>query len=124
MSAKDPNDLSDFTMVELFRLEHIAAHAANVGEDFVVVEEVDALPRRQVLVPPRRRFHVLVTELGAETQVRKHGIEHYLDLVRAKRIDLSGMLTHTFRLDAWREAFSILATQADSGAIKVAFDFR
>ena len=28
--------------------------------------------------------------------VRKHGIEHYLDLVQAGRIDLTGMLTHTF----------------------------
>ena len=40
------------------------------------------------------------------------------------RIDLTGMLTHTFRLDQWRDAFSMLATQENSGAIKVAFDFR
>jgi len=56
--------------------------------------------------------------------VRKHGIQHYLDLVQAGRVDLTGMLTHTFRLDRWREAFTALATQAESGAIKVAFDFR
>jgi threonine dehydrogenase-like Zn-dependent dehydrogenase len=56
--------------------------------------------------------------------VRKHGIEHYLDLVESGRIDLTGMLTHTFRLDQWREAFAALATQDQSGAIKVAFDFR
>lgn len=56
--------------------------------------------------------------------VRKHGIEHYLDLARAGRVDLSGMLTHTFRLDDWLEAFTALATQEESGAIKVAFDFR
>jgi threonine dehydrogenase-like Zn-dependent dehydrogenase len=55
--------------------------------------------------------------------VRKHGIEHYLDLVAAGRIDLNGMLTHTFPLDAWRDAFTALATQDQSGAIKVAFDF-
>jgi threonine dehydrogenase-like Zn-dependent dehydrogenase len=55
---------------------------------------------------------------------RKHGIQHYLDLVQARRIDLTGMLTHTFRLEQWREAFVALATQGDSGAIKVAFDFR
>jgi threonine dehydrogenase-like Zn-dependent dehydrogenase len=56
--------------------------------------------------------------------VRKHGIAHYLDLAEAGRVDLSGMLTHTYRLDEWRDAFTVLATQADSGAIKVAFDFR
>jgi threonine dehydrogenase-like Zn-dependent dehydrogenase len=56
--------------------------------------------------------------------VRRHGIAHYLRLVEDGRIDMTGMLTHTFRLDQWREAFIALATQADSGAIKVAFDFR
>ena len=56
--------------------------------------------------------------------VRRHGIEHYLRLVADGRIDLTGMLTHTFRLDDWREAFTALATQEQSGALKVAFDFR
>jgi threonine dehydrogenase-like Zn-dependent dehydrogenase len=56
--------------------------------------------------------------------VRQHGIEHYLDLVREGRVDLTGMLTHTFDLDRWRDAFTALATQDDSGAVKVAFDFR
>jgi threonine dehydrogenase-like Zn-dependent dehydrogenase len=56
--------------------------------------------------------------------IRRHGIAHYLQLVEDGRIDMRGMLTHTFRLDDWREAFTALATQADSGAIKVAFDFR
>ncbi len=56
--------------------------------------------------------------------VRKHGIAHYLDLVADGRVDLNGMLTHTFRLDDWREAFTALATQDQSGAIKVAFEFR
>ncbi len=56
--------------------------------------------------------------------VRKHGIEHYLDLVSSGAVDLTGMLTHTFPLDDWRGAFGALATQDQSGAIKVAFDFR
>jgi threonine dehydrogenase-like Zn-dependent dehydrogenase len=56
--------------------------------------------------------------------VRKHGIDHYLELVSTGRVDLDGMLTHTFPLDAWRDAFSALATQDQSGAIKVAFEFR
>ena len=56
--------------------------------------------------------------------VRQHGIAHYLDLVSDGRIDLSGMLTHTFALDDWRNAFVALATQDQSGAIKIAFDQR
>jgi threonine dehydrogenase-like Zn-dependent dehydrogenase len=56
--------------------------------------------------------------------VRKHAMEHYLQLVSEGRIDLSGMLTHTFRLSEWKEAFLALATQDESGAIKAAFDFR
>ncbi|HEX5614699.1 MAG TPA: zinc-binding dehydrogenase [Acidimicrobiia bacterium] len=56
--------------------------------------------------------------------VRKHAIEHYLDLVRDGRVDISPMLTHTFRLDEWRDAFTTLARQDRTGAIKVAFDFR
>jgi len=53
--------------------------------------------------------------------VRQHGIAHCLDLVADGRVDLSPMLTHTFGLDEWREAFEVLATQGASGAIKVAF---
>ena len=56
--------------------------------------------------------------------VRKHGIEHYLDLVATDRVDLTGMLTHTFRLEDWREAFLTIANQGETGAIKVAFDLR
>ena len=56
--------------------------------------------------------------------VRKHGIEHFFDMVGSGRIDLAPMLTHTFRLEQWREAFTSLADQATPGAIKVAFDNR
>jgi threonine dehydrogenase-like Zn-dependent dehydrogenase len=34
------------------------------------------------------------------------------------------MLTHTFRLDQWREAFLTIANQGATGAIKVAIDQR
>ena len=34
--------------------------------------------------------------------VRKHGIAHYLRLASEGRIDMTGMLTHTFRLEQWR----------------------
>jgi threonine dehydrogenase-like Zn-dependent dehydrogenase len=56
--------------------------------------------------------------------VRMHGIEHYLRLVEQGRVDLTGMLTHTFPLERWREAFTTIANQGDTGAIKVAFDLR
>jgi threonine dehydrogenase-like Zn-dependent dehydrogenase len=53
--------------------------------------------------------------------VRQHAIRHYLDLVVDGRVDLSGMLTHQFPLDHWHEALRALATQDESGAVKVAF---
>jgi threonine dehydrogenase-like Zn-dependent dehydrogenase len=55
---------------------------------------------------------------------RQHGIRHYLDLVEAGRVDLSGMLTHTFPLERWWDAFATIAHQGETGAIKVAFDLR
>jgi threonine dehydrogenase-like Zn-dependent dehydrogenase len=56
--------------------------------------------------------------------VRKHGIAHYLDLAASGRVDLTGMLTHTFPLGQWRHAWETLIDQEHTGAIKVAFDFR
>jgi threonine dehydrogenase-like Zn-dependent dehydrogenase len=56
--------------------------------------------------------------------VRKHAMEHYLDLVRAGRVDVSAMLTHRFPIDEWRAAFTAIARQDETGAIKVAFDYR
>jgi threonine dehydrogenase-like Zn-dependent dehydrogenase len=56
--------------------------------------------------------------------VRQHAIAQYLQLVDDGRIDLDGLLTHTFALDGWRDAFRTLIDQGTTGAIKVAFDFR
>jgi threonine dehydrogenase-like Zn-dependent dehydrogenase len=55
---------------------------------------------------------------------RRHGIEHYLAMAASGRVNLRPMLTHVFRLAQWREAFATLATQGDTGAIKVAIDHR
>ncbi|MBV8980303.1 MAG: alcohol dehydrogenase catalytic domain-containing protein [Acidimicrobiia bacterium] len=55
---------------------------------------------------------------------RQHAIAHYLDLVQQGRVDITAMLTHTFPLEEWREAFSTIARQGETGAIKVAFDQR
>jgi threonine dehydrogenase-like Zn-dependent dehydrogenase len=54
----------------------------------------------------------------------QHGMAHYLDLVGSGRVDLDGLLTHTFPLEQWHDAFGALADQGTSGAIKVAFDLR
>jgi threonine dehydrogenase-like Zn-dependent dehydrogenase len=55
--------------------------------------------------------------------VRQHAMAHYLDLVRDGRIDLTGMLTHTFALERWRDAFTTIIEQGTTGAIKCAFQF-
>ena len=55
---------------------------------------------------------------------RRHAFEHFFALLQDGRIDLTGMLTHQFRLPEWREAFTSIVNQGDTGAIKVAFDFR
>jgi threonine dehydrogenase-like Zn-dependent dehydrogenase len=56
--------------------------------------------------------------------VRRHGIQHHLDLVAAGRVDLTPMLTHSFRLDEWRDAMVCIADQGSTGAIKVTIDQR
>ncbi|MHB1503120.1 MAG: zinc-dependent alcohol dehydrogenase [Acidimicrobiales bacterium] len=56
--------------------------------------------------------------------VRQHAISHYLDMVAAGEIELSGMLTHRFALGRWWDAVLALARQQESGAIKVAFEPR
>jgi threonine dehydrogenase-like Zn-dependent dehydrogenase len=56
--------------------------------------------------------------------VRRHAMEHYFDLVASGRIDIRPMLTHTFRLAEWRDAFATIADQGSTGAVKVAFDHR
>lgn len=62
-----------------------------------------------------------VEEVGG---VRKHAIAHYLDWAATGGIDVSDMLTHTFTLDTWRDAFGAIARQGETGTIKVAFDYR
>ncbi len=62
-----------------------------------------------------------VEEVGGR---RKHAIAHYLDLAADGRVDLRPMLTHTFPLQRWRDAFLAIANQGESGAIKVAIDQR
>jgi len=55
---------------------------------------------------------------------RVHAFDHFFALLADGRIDVSGLLTHRFALDQWREAFAALVDPGRSGAIKVAFDLR
>ena len=55
---------------------------------------------------------------------RAHAMEHFLRLADAGRLDVDGVVTHRFALDDWREAFRTLALQAETGAVKVTFDYR
>ena len=54
--------------------------------------------------------------------VRRHGIEHYLDMAASGEVDLVKMVTHEFGLSEWQDAFAALGDQATSGAIKVTID--
>jgi len=55
---------------------------------------------------------------------RAHAMEHYFDLVLDGRVDIAPMLTHTFALADWRQAFRTIIDQGTTGAVKVAFDLR
>lgn len=61
---------------------------------------------------------------GAETfeGVRKHAMEHYVDLCESGAVDLAFLVTHRFALDDWRQAFRT-AMHKKTGCIKVAFSF-
>lgn len=50
-----------------------------------------------------------------------HTYEVVFELIARKKLDLTGLLTHRFRIDQYREAFATLAGRSRTGAIKVAF---
>jgi threonine dehydrogenase-like Zn-dependent dehydrogenase len=53
--------------------------------------------------------------------VRRHAIEHYLDLVGDGRIDLTSMVTHRYPLEDWWGALKTLARPEESGVLKATF---
>jgi threonine dehydrogenase-like Zn-dependent dehydrogenase len=61
---------------------------------------------------------------GVETfrGVRKHAMEHYVDLCAAGEVDLGFLVTHRYSLDEWKAAFST-AIAKTTGCVKVAFAF-
>jgi threonine dehydrogenase-like Zn-dependent dehydrogenase len=54
--------------------------------------------------------------------VRKHAMEHYVDLCASGEVDLGFLVTHRYPLDDWRRAFDT-AMRKTSGCVKVAFAF-
>lgn len=54
---------------------------------------------------------------------RQHAMRHYFDLVREKRVDVTPILTHRFRLEQYKDAFRAAHEQGESGAVKVLFEF-
>ena len=55
--------------------------------------------------------------------VKKHAMLHYFDLIRAKKIDVTPILTHRFDLDGYKDAFLYCHNQGEHGALKVLFEF-
>ncbi len=53
----------------------------------------------------------------------KHAIEHYFDLARGKRVDVTPILTHRFTLEDYREAFRCAHEQGTHESVKILFDF-
>ena len=50
-----------------------------------------------------------------------HTYELVFDLIQQGKLDLTGLLTHRFRIEQYREAFETLLNRGRNGAIKVAF---
>jgi threonine dehydrogenase-like Zn-dependent dehydrogenase len=54
---------------------------------------------------------------------RQHAMEWYLEFVRTKRVDVTPIITHRYRLDDYREAFMACYDQGKSSAVKVLFEY-
>ena len=52
---------------------------------------------------------------------RRHAIDHYLQLVQDRRIDLCDMVTHHFALEGWWDALKALSRPEVSGVVKATF---
>ena len=54
--------------------------------------------------------------------VRKHAMEHYVDLCASGAVDLGFLVTHRYPLEEWKAAFDT-AIKKTTGCVKVAFTF-
>jgi threonine dehydrogenase-like Zn-dependent dehydrogenase len=53
---------------------------------------------------------------------RQHAMRHYFDLIRERKIDVTPIITHRFRLEDYRDAFLTTHAQGKHEAVKVLFD--
>jgi threonine dehydrogenase-like Zn-dependent dehydrogenase len=72
-----------------------------------------------------------LTVLGAYGRQKEHYQDRRVDtyrlvheLMAAGKLDVRGLLTHTFRLGDYRQAMTVAMNKARHQAVKVAFDFR
>ncbi len=55
---------------------------------------------------------------------RQHAMQWYFELLHSKRLDVTPIITHRYRLDAYKDAFMTCWDQGKTGAVKVLFEFR
>jgi threonine dehydrogenase-like Zn-dependent dehydrogenase len=54
---------------------------------------------------------------------RQHAMEWYFEFLRTKRLDVTPIITHRYRLDDYKDAFLTCWNQGKTGAVKVLFEF-
>jgi len=54
---------------------------------------------------------------------RQHAMEWYFELIHTKKIDVTPILTHRYRLGEYKDAFLACYDQGASRAVKVVFEF-
>lgn len=55
---------------------------------------------------------------------RQHAMQWYFEFLHSKRLDVTPIITHRYRLDAYKDAFMTCWDQGKTGAVKVLFEFR
>jgi threonine dehydrogenase-like Zn-dependent dehydrogenase len=113
---KDPPDGDEPTV--------LVYGAGTIGLAAVAAVKV-VKPKARILVIARYPQQVAAAKrLGVETfrGVRKHAMEHYVDLCASCEVDLGFLVTHRYPLDEWKAAFST-AIAKTTGCVKVAFAF-
>lgn len=54
---------------------------------------------------------------------RQHAMQWYFEFIHTKRIDVTPIITHRYRLDAYKDAFMTCWDQGKTSAVKVLFEF-